>query len=149
MPSDDQPDRSAVPRAIMRWVLAAFFAAAGIAHLLAPDALLAITPSWVPFAPQIIFLTGLCELAGAVALVTSAAALVGGRGVRRLCDLRVAGQFQTCGRRHRATAYHQLLVLSRAAPGVSACHRLVGAVLRQGDRLAVAEAIDGGRVTLR
>ena len=71
MPADDQPDRSAVRRAIMRWVLAALFAAAGIAHLLAPDALLAITPSWVPFAPQIIFLTGLCELAGAVALVTT------------------------------------------------------------------------------
>jgi uncharacterized membrane protein len=71
MPSDEQPDRSAVPRAIMRWVLGALFAAAGIAHLLAPDALLAITPSWVPFAPQIIFLTGLCELAGAVALVTA------------------------------------------------------------------------------
>ena len=63
-------NRSAVPRAIMRWVLAAFFAAAGIAHLEAPDALLAITPDWVPFAPQIIFVTGLCELAGAVALVT-------------------------------------------------------------------------------
>ncbi|HEY0909827.1 MAG TPA: DoxX family protein, partial [Bradyrhizobium sp.] len=55
----------------MRCVLAAFFAAAGIAHLLAPDALLAITPSWVPFAPQIIFVTGLCQLAGAVALVTT------------------------------------------------------------------------------
>ena len=54
----------------MRWVLAAFFAAAGVAHLYAPDALLAITPDWVPFAPQVIFITGLCELAGAVALVT-------------------------------------------------------------------------------
>jgi uncharacterized membrane protein len=63
-------DRSALPRAIMRWILAGFFAAAGIAHLLAPDALLAITPSWVPFAPQIILVTGICELAGALALVT-------------------------------------------------------------------------------
>jgi uncharacterized membrane protein len=71
MPSDAQPDRSAVPRSVMRWVLAAFFAIAGIAHLLAPDALLAIMPSWVPLAPQIIFVTGLCELAGAVALVTT------------------------------------------------------------------------------
>jgi uncharacterized membrane protein len=71
VPPDAQPDRSDIPRAVMRWVLAAFFAAAGIAHLLAPDALLAITPSWVPLAPQIIFVTGLCELAGAVALVTT------------------------------------------------------------------------------
>lgn len=54
----------------MRWVLAVFYAAAGVAHLAAPDQLLAITPSWVPFAPQVIFVTGLCELAGAAALVT-------------------------------------------------------------------------------
>jgi uncharacterized membrane protein len=63
-------DRLNVIRAGMRWVMAIFYAAAGIAHLAAPDKLLAITPSWVPFAPQIIFVTGLCELAGAVALVT-------------------------------------------------------------------------------
>ena len=49
---------------------AAFFTAAGVAHLSAPDQLLAITPSWVPFAPQVIFITGLCEIAGSVALVT-------------------------------------------------------------------------------
>jgi uncharacterized membrane protein len=65
-----QTNRFATARAIMRWVMAAFYAAAGIAHLVAPDQLLAITPSWVPFAPQVIFATGLCELAGAVALVT-------------------------------------------------------------------------------
>ena len=46
------------------------YAAAGIGYLWAPDKFLAITPSWVPFAPQVIFITGLCELAGAVALVT-------------------------------------------------------------------------------
>ena len=54
----------------MRWILAVIYAAAGIGHLWVPDKFLAITPSWVPFAPQIIFITGLCELAGAVALVT-------------------------------------------------------------------------------
>ncbi len=70
MPSDLQTDRSATSRAVMRWVLAAFYVAAGIAHLMAPEALLSITPSWVPFAPQVIFVTGLCELAGALALVT-------------------------------------------------------------------------------
>jgi uncharacterized membrane protein len=61
---------SGIGRAAMRWILAAFFAAAGIAHLYAPDKLLAMTPSWVPFAPQLILVTGLCELAGAAALVT-------------------------------------------------------------------------------
>ncbi len=63
-----QSDRTI--RAVMRWSLAAFYVAAGLAHLMTPEKLLAITPSWVPFAPQVIFTTGLCELAGAVALVT-------------------------------------------------------------------------------
>jgi uncharacterized membrane protein len=70
MSSDLPLDRSTATRAVMRWVLAAFYAAAGIAHLWLPDKLLAITPSWVPFASQVIFVTGLCELAGAAALVT-------------------------------------------------------------------------------
>src|ERR1700755_1875148 len=57
-------------RAVMRWILAAFYFAAGVAPLAVPDKLLAITPSWVPFAPTVIFITGWCELAGSVALVT-------------------------------------------------------------------------------
>ena len=65
-----QDDRLSGMRAIMRWIMAAFYVAAGAAHLVAPDKLLAITPSWVPFASQVIFVTGLCEVAGAVALVT-------------------------------------------------------------------------------
>jgi len=68
--SGAQTDRTTNSRAVMRWILAAFYVAAGLAHLKAPGQLLAITPSWVPFAPQIIFITGLCEIAGAVALVT-------------------------------------------------------------------------------
>jgi uncharacterized membrane protein len=63
-------DRSRNARAVMRWILAPFYTAAGIAHLMAPQGFLAITPSWVPFAPQVIFVTGLCELAGSLGLVT-------------------------------------------------------------------------------
>jgi uncharacterized membrane protein len=70
MPVPSQSDPFATRRAVMRWVLAAFYSAAGIAHLWAPEKLLSITPSWVPFPAQIIFLTGLCELAGSAALVT-------------------------------------------------------------------------------
>src|SRR5258705_1519932 len=69
-------------RAVMRWILAAFYAAAGVAHLWAPDKLLAITPSWVPFAREVIFVTGLCELAGAVALVTKPRAMRSASGPR-------------------------------------------------------------------
>jgi uncharacterized membrane protein len=35
-----------------------------------PDKFLAITPHWVPLAPQVILVTGICELAGAVGLIT-------------------------------------------------------------------------------
>jgi uncharacterized membrane protein len=62
--------RFGTTRTVMRWILAAFFVAAGVAHLAVPDVLAAITPDWVPFAPQVIFITGLCEFAGAAALVT-------------------------------------------------------------------------------
>jgi uncharacterized membrane protein len=54
----------------MRWILAAFFVVAGFAHLAAPQVLLAITPGWVPYAPQVIFLTGLFEFSASAALVT-------------------------------------------------------------------------------
>lgn len=64
----DVSDDSA--RAVMRWIMAAFYTVAGIAHLWIPAKFLAITPDWVPFAPQVILITGVCELAGAVALVT-------------------------------------------------------------------------------
>ena len=58
-------------RAAMRWIMAAFYTIAGVAHLVAPDKFLAITPDWVPLAPQVILITGVCELAGAVALVST------------------------------------------------------------------------------
>jgi len=43
---------------------------AGVAHLTIPEQLIKITPSWVPYAPQVIFLTGVFELAVSIALVT-------------------------------------------------------------------------------
>jgi len=64
-------DRSGgTARAVMRWILATFYTWAGLAHLTVPDKLLLITPGWVPFAPQVIFLTGLFEIAASAALVT-------------------------------------------------------------------------------
>lgn len=70
MPTETPRGASDPARAVMRWIMAALFVAAGVLHLAAPDKLLAITPSFVPFAPQLIFVTGLCEIAGALALVT-------------------------------------------------------------------------------
>ncbi|MDB5485040.1 MAG: hypothetical protein JWR73_831 [Tardiphaga sp.] len=57
-------------RAAMRWAIALFYTAAGLAHLLAPDKLLSITPSWVPYPLQVVLLAGVFEIAVSLALVT-------------------------------------------------------------------------------
>ncbi len=51
-------------------MLAAIYLTAGVCHLYTPDAFLLITPDWVPFPRQVILGTGLCEIAGALALLT-------------------------------------------------------------------------------
>jgi uncharacterized membrane protein len=58
-------------RRLARWVLAAFYLSAGILHIAEPAPFLTITPDWVPFPRQVIFGTGLCELAGAAGMLTT------------------------------------------------------------------------------
>jgi uncharacterized membrane protein len=58
-----------VKRTLVRWLLALFYAVAGMAHLLIPQPFLTITPSWVPQPTLVVLLTGLAELAGAAGLV--------------------------------------------------------------------------------
>ena len=58
-------------RNVMRWTMAAFYVVAGVGHALRPDAFLPIVPDWVPFPREVILLTGLCEIAGAAALLTT------------------------------------------------------------------------------
>lgn len=55
-------------RTALRLVLAALYLIAGVAHILAPGGFRTITPGWVPFPEQIVLLTGVCEIAGALAL---------------------------------------------------------------------------------
>ena len=57
-------------RTIARWVLICLYFAAGIFHLSTPDTFLMITPDWVPFPRQVILITGVCELCGAIGLMT-------------------------------------------------------------------------------
>ena len=58
-------------RLVARWLLIVFYGLAGIAHLIVTDAMVKITPHWVPMPHAVVMLTGLCELAGAVALITT------------------------------------------------------------------------------
>ncbi|HEY1604509.1 MAG TPA: DoxX family protein [Allosphingosinicella sp.] len=56
-------------RAVAMILLALFYFVAGCFHLAAPGAFIRVTPAWVPNPGAIIFVTGLCELAGAAALL--------------------------------------------------------------------------------
>ena len=56
-------------RAVMRIAMAAFFAAGFVLHLKAADALVAITPDWVPFPRAVVLATGVLELIGAASLL--------------------------------------------------------------------------------
>ena len=55
---------------MVRGLLAAIYVVAGSAHLAAPAGFVAIVPEWVPFPAIVVALTGGCELAGAVGLLT-------------------------------------------------------------------------------
>jgi uncharacterized membrane protein len=54
----------------MRWAMAIFYFVAGTLHLRHPEAFLAIMPDWVPAPRGVILSTGVCELVGALGLVT-------------------------------------------------------------------------------
>ena len=56
-------------RAILRAVLAAFYAFAGYMHIAQPGPFLAIIPGFVPFPEPVVFWTGIAEILGAIALI--------------------------------------------------------------------------------
>lgn len=58
------------PRRFGRWLLVLFYALAGVGHLYFIDAVIRIVPRWVPEPRFVVIATGLCELVGAVALLT-------------------------------------------------------------------------------
>jgi uncharacterized membrane protein len=56
-------------RAVMRWILVLFYAAAAYIHLLKPMTFMPVMPDWVPMPYQVILFTGACEAAGAIGLI--------------------------------------------------------------------------------
>jgi len=56
-------------RVVLRWVLAVFYAVAGVIHLIRPEPFLTIMPAWVPAAEAVVLGTGVAELLGAIGLV--------------------------------------------------------------------------------
>jgi uncharacterized membrane protein len=56
-------------RLALRGVLAAVYMLAGILHIAIPDKFVLIVPDWVPWPHATVIFTGLCEIAGSVALL--------------------------------------------------------------------------------
>lgn len=55
-------------RPALRWLLALFYLAAGVVHLIRPEPFLTIMPAWVPAPGAVVWLTGVAEIAGAIGL---------------------------------------------------------------------------------
>ena len=60
---------AASTRRVALALLIAFFGIAGFAHLIVTDAMVRITPYWVPWPHAVVIATGLCEIAGAIGLI--------------------------------------------------------------------------------
>jgi uncharacterized membrane protein len=56
-------------RIALRWVLAVFYFAAGVVHLVNPAPFLTIMPAWVPAPEAVVSGTGVAEILGAIGLV--------------------------------------------------------------------------------
>lgn len=65
------PFRAEQGRAVARMLLSIAYLFVGVVHLRSPQTFLPIMPGWVPFPRETILATGLCEIAGAVALMTA------------------------------------------------------------------------------
>ena len=55
----------------LRIVLIVFYGVAGAVHLAVPEKFLPIVPDFVPWPRLVVIVTGLCEVAGALALLTT------------------------------------------------------------------------------
>lgn len=67
---------------MFRYLLATLYCVAGVAHLWSPSPFLSITPAWVPWPETVILWTGICEIVGAVGLLS--------RRYRRLAGIMLA-----------------------------------------------------------
>jgi uncharacterized membrane protein len=61
--------------------LGCFYALAGALHVMWPTPFLKITPNWVPEPQLVILLTGFCEIAGAVGILTTSYQRTAGVGL--------------------------------------------------------------------
>lgn len=73
--------QESLARRLFRVLLALIYLVAGIAHIRSPAGFLQITPGWVPFPEQVILLTGIAEIAGAIGLLIPRVRYAAGMGL--------------------------------------------------------------------
>jgi uncharacterized membrane protein len=99
-------------RKIIRILLAIFYLIAGVSHLKSPGGFIAITPSWVPYAPEVVMLTGVAEIAGSIGLIIPRVRYAAGIGLAlyALCvwpaNINHAVNDIAIGGRHLSWWYH-------------------------------------------
>lgn len=68
-------------RLAMRLLIAAFYMGAGILHLTSPQGFILIVPNFVPWPAQVVYLTGIAEIAGAIGLMVPRLQMPAGIGL--------------------------------------------------------------------
>jgi uncharacterized membrane protein len=68
-------------RAVFRWLLAAFFIAAGINHFRMPVVYIAMIPPWLPWPAGLNLIAGVCELMGGIGVLLPSVRIVAGWGL--------------------------------------------------------------------
>lgn len=68
-------------RTAFRWVLAVFFAAAGLNHFRAPELYAGMMPPWLPWPDAMNLISGAAEVAGAIGILLPATRRLAGWGL--------------------------------------------------------------------
>jgi len=66
---------------VLRYLLAAFFIAAGLNHFRSPDVYIAMIPSWLPLPYAVTAVSGVCEVAGGIGVLVPRLRLAAGWGL--------------------------------------------------------------------
>lgn len=103
-------------RTALRWFMVVLYLVAGVAHLHSPGLFVRITPAWVPDASLVIQITGICELAGALALAQGFSL-----GLRRAAGIALAA-YAVCV--YPANINHMLMDMARPDHGWGLAYHL-------------------------
>jgi uncharacterized membrane protein len=68
-------------RVLFRWILAAFFIAAGLNHFRSPDAYIGMIPPWLPWPATLNTIAGICEVMGGIGVLFPSLRIIAGWGL--------------------------------------------------------------------